>query len=85
MAGTNLSALCNLACGISLESARQHVSPRSLAGVTDERVSLHGPDDGVGRHRNMDHDRPALGTMRSVVDSVARRHDRAVSFGGMPS
>ena len=73
--GNNLSALCNPGCvRLDLDCARQHISPRPLAGVTDESIPLHGPDDGMLRYRNVHHDCPALGTMRSVVNSIARRH-----------
>ena len=75
VSGNGLCALCNLARARRyLDSARQHVSPRSLACVADESISLHGPHNRMGRYSNVHHFRPALRTMRSGV-YVARRHD----------
>jgi len=75
VSGNELGALCNLACGrFELNGARQHISPRSLACVTDESIPLNGPNDRMGRHRDVHHDRPALRTVRSVLGCVARRH-----------
>jgi hypothetical protein len=75
VSGNNLGALCNLArAGFGLDGAGQHISARSLARVTHESISLHGPNDRMGRDCDMHHDRSALGTMRGVVDCVARRH-----------
>ena len=73
--GNELCALYNLACArFDLDGAGQHISPCPLARVADESVSLHGPNDRMRRHRDMHHDRPALGTMRSGVNCDARRH-----------
>jgi hypothetical protein len=45
----------------------QHVGPCPFAGVTDEGVSLHGPNHRVGRHGYMHHGRPALRTNSRVI------------------
>lgn len=47
--------------------SRQHVGPGAFAGVTDKRVSHHGPDHRMGRHGDMHHWGPALRTNSRVI------------------
>lgn len=47
--------------------ARQHVSARAFARVTDKSITLHVADDRMRRDRNMNHFGPALRAHGGVV------------------
>ena len=60
--------LCDSALAhLGRKRARQHVSARALARVTDKRIALHVADDRMRRDRNVDHFGPALRTHGGVI------------------
>ena len=71
----HLCPLCGsaIAC-LARKRARQHISARTFARVTDKRVALHVADDRMRRDRNMDHFSPALRTEGGVVFWIQSRH-----------
>ena len=67
--------LCDSALAyLGRKRARQHVSARAFARVTDKSIALHIADDRMRRDCNVNHFGPALRAHGGVVFRVRSRH-----------